>query len=178
MEKGGKVLVTYGAWGGSTGNVAAAVGEALVADELSVDVRPADDVRDLSGYRAIVIGTPLQAGHLHQGVYEFVEQHRAALDDIPVALFAVCLAMKADTPENRREAAGVLAELWEKYPEVKPVDIGLFAGTARPGEVMRQRLPFARRVRHRNVKIQPGRSSDWDDAAAWAAQLRDKLTAV
>ena len=151
------------------------MGEALVADDLQVDVRPADDVHDLSGYRAIVIGTPLQAGHLHKGVYEFVEQHRAALDEIPVALFAVCLAIKADTADNRREVEGVLAELWEKYPEVKPVDIGLFGGTVRPGEVARQRLPFARRVRHRNVKVQPGRSSDWDDAASWAARVRGKL---
>jgi menaquinone-dependent protoporphyrinogen oxidase len=158
--------------------VAEAVGEALGADDVSVDIRPADDVRDLSGYRAIVIGTPLQAGHLHQGVYEFVEQHRAALDDIPVAFFAVCLAMKADTPDNRREVEGVLADIWEKYPEVKPVDIGLFGGTVRPGEVARQRLPFARRVRHRNVKVQPGRLSDWDDAASWAARVRDKLTEV
>ncbi len=175
MDRSGKVLVAYGAWGGSTEAVAAALGEALSADEFSVDVQAAGDVGDLGGYSALVLGTPLQAGHLHSGVYEFVKQHRAALDQIPVALFAVCLARKADTPENRAAAEECLADLWATYPEVEPVEVGLFGGAARPLEAARQRLPFARRVRHKNMKPQSGRYADWDDVVAWAARVRDKL---
>jgi menaquinone-dependent protoporphyrinogen oxidase len=175
MEKGGRILVTYGAWGGSTRDVAAAIGEALATDRLSVDVEPASDVADLAGYRAVVLGTPLQAGRLHHDVYGFVERHRAALDDIPVAVFAVCLARKANTPENRRSVEAALAELWEKHPEAKPIDVGLFGCAARPREVALQRLPFARRIRHRHMKREAGRYSDWDDVTAWAGRVRDEL---
>lgn len=173
--RSGKILVTYGAWGVSTGDVAAAIAEALATGQLSVDVRAAREVGNLAGYRAVVIGTPLQAGRLHEDVREFVERHRTALDGIPVAVFAVCLAMKADTPESRRNAEGSLATLWDAYPEAKPVDIGLFGRAARPREAVLQRLPFARRVRHKHMKPGGGAYSDWDDVVAWAARVRDGL---
>jgi len=108
-------------------------------------------------------------------VREFVERHRTALHDIPVAVFAVCLAMKADTPENRRDVEGSLATLWEACPEAKPVDIGLFGRAARPREVALQRLPFARRARHKNMKPLGGSYSDWDDVVAWTARAHDRL---
>jgi menaquinone-dependent protoporphyrinogen IX oxidase len=108
-------------------------------------------------------------------VREFVERHRTALDGIPVAVFAVCLAMKADTPESRRNAEGCLATLWDGYPEAKPVDIGLFGCAARPRETVLQRLPFARRVRHKHMKPGGGAYSDWDDVVAWAERVRGRL---
>jgi menaquinone-dependent protoporphyrinogen oxidase len=175
MEIGGRLLVTYGAWGRSTGQLAAAIGEALTTDDLSVDVKPARDVASLTGYCAVVIGTPLQAGRFHRDVVGLIERHREALDVVPVALFAVCLAPKADTPDARRRIESTLADLWEGRPESRPIEIGMFGSAARPLEVALQRLPFARRVRHRHLKTGTGRFGDWDDIETWAARVRERL---
>ena len=58
---------------------------------------------------------------------------------------------------------------------MKPTDIGLFGCAAQPREAALQRLPFARRIRHKHMKPQVGRYGDWDDVTAWAGRVRDEL---
>jgi menaquinone-dependent protoporphyrinogen oxidase len=175
MEPTGAVLVAYATWGGGAQRIAEAIGDSLVAEGVTAHVRRAADVRDLAGYSAVIIGTPLQAGRLHGDVHAFVKAHESGLSARPFAVFAVCLTSKADTPENRRRAESALAELWRTRPDVRPVTTGLFCDAPRPDAAALQRLPFARRIRYKRMKPPSANYGDWDDLDAWIGEARDKL---
>lgn len=83
-----RVLVAYATKHGSTGEIAAVVGETLAAAGLVVDVRPARDARDLAPYDAVVLGSALYSAHWQRDANRFVKVHREALSERPVWLFS------------------------------------------------------------------------------------------
>jgi menaquinone-dependent protoporphyrinogen oxidase len=56
-----EVLVAYGSKHGATAEIAQRIGDVLRADGLAVDVRPAEQVGRLDGYRAVVLGSAVYA---------------------------------------------------------------------------------------------------------------------
>ena len=162
-----KILVAYASRAGSTGEVAEVIGQVLREAGVAVDVRLAKDMTDLSPYRVVIVGSGIRVGKWLPEAVEFVENHRETLSQISVAYFLVCLTLKEDTEENRREVSTYLDPVCEI---VQPVDVGLFAGV-----LDYSKLPFILRLVMKAMKSPEGDFRDWEAIRAWAGQVRDRL---
>jgi len=165
-----KVLVAYATWAGSAVSVTEAIGEALREGGAAVDVLPAKEVNDVGSYKAAVVGGAIRAGQFHGDAVKFLETHQAALSQVPVAYFVVCMTMHEDTEEHRQEVRAYLDPVREKVPQIEPVDVGLFAGV-----MDMSKLPLPLKLVIKAMKAQPGDYRDWDAIRAWATALRPKL---
>ena len=165
-----RALVAYATKSGATQGVAEIIGRELAANGASVDVLPVADVRDVSAYDAVVVGSGVRAGRCYAGAPNLVSTHSAVLSTKPVAYFIVCGTMRECTDENRETVMGYVDQLKCKAPQVEPVDVGLFAGAIDSGK-----LGFAARLMLKAVKAEEGDWRDWDAIRAWAAELRRKL---
>ena len=168
MEK--KILVAYGSWAGSTAEIAEEIATVLQETGLPAEASPARKVMDLSPYRAVIVGSGIHAGQLHGDVYPFMAMHEAALKEMPVAYFIVCMGMKEDTEEHRNEVAAYLKKLHDTYPEIKPVDEGYFAGV-----MDFNKLSWIFRTMMKVMKLEEGDYRDSEAIREWAVGLVEKL---
>ena len=163
-----KILVAYATKAGSTAEVAAEIGRVMESKgDCQVDVHPVGKVKEVGGYDAAIIGSAIRAGKWLPEATKFVEKHRDALSQVPLALFTVCLTLSEDTEENRRTVATYLDPMREV---VQPVDVGLFAGV-----MDSSKLPFILRLMMKKMKSPEGDFRDWEAIRAWAGQVHDSL---
>lgn len=165
-----KILVTYGTWAGSTGEVAEAIGKTWREQGVTVDVEAARDVADASPYTAVLVGSGIRAGRLHPDVLKLLKAQQAALSEVPVAYFVVCLSMMEDTEEQRREVMGYLEAAREAAPQVEPVGTGLFGGVM---DYDKLALPI--RLMMKTMKSPEGDYRDWEAIRTWVAEVRPAL---
>ncbi|MGC9347489.1 MAG: flavodoxin domain-containing protein [Anaerolineae bacterium] len=165
----GRILVAYSTAAGSTAEVAEAIGDAI--EGIEVDVRRARQVKDVSPYKAVILGSGIRAGRVYREALNFLERHQAALRQMPVAYFVVCLTMMEDTEENRCEVEAYVDQMRQAAPQVEPVEVGLFGGKMDFKELS---LPI--RLIIKAMKTPEGDFRDWDAIRAWAKELKPKLT--
>jgi menaquinone-dependent protoporphyrinogen oxidase len=82
------VLVAYGSKHGATAEIAQWIAEALQADGLTAEARPAESVDDIAPYDAVIVGGALYMARWHATARRFVRRHRRQLEHVPVWLFA------------------------------------------------------------------------------------------
>ena len=70
------ILVTYSNRAGSTAGVAVAIAEILNQHGLPAEVVPMNDVRNLSGYSAVIAGSPIQAAKWLPEAIHFLNEQR------------------------------------------------------------------------------------------------------
>lgn len=167
-----KTLVAYATRAGSTEGVARAVAETLRGVGVETDLKPVSEVRDLSPYGAVVLGSAIRVGKPLSEAVRFARANRDELRKLPMALFAVCMTMGEDTEANRAEVEGYLVPLKEI---VEPVDVGLFAGVIDTGKLgCLLGAIFAVACRVKGIEQRDYR--DWDKIRAWAETLVPKLS--
>ncbi|MBN1319933.1 MAG: flavodoxin domain-containing protein, partial [Thermoleophilia bacterium] len=112
---------------GSTREVADRVGATLRDGGLTVDVQPVENVRDLSQYAGVVLGTAYYFGKMLKTGAAFLERHRGALENMPVAFFALGPTTAADDlAEARGQMDRTLAELGWLEPVAKEMFVGKY----------------------------------------------------
>jgi len=82
------VLVAYASKRGSTGEIAEAVAEGLRGQGLAVDCQPVGEVRDVSSYRALVLGSAVYIKRWRGDARRFLRRHRKALAAMPFWVFS------------------------------------------------------------------------------------------
>lgn len=161
------VLVAYATKYGTTRDVAEAIGKTLAERGIRIDVRPASEVRDLSDYSAVVLGSALYYFMLHRDAKRFLSHNRKALSGLPVALFA--LGPFDDTPEDMESARRPVDKYLAKSDWLKPKAVAVFGGRHDPS---RLRFPDNNAAMR---KMPPSDARNWETIRSWAEGLPQAL---
>lgn len=170
-----KILVTYATRAGSTTGVAEFVAKTLTEAGCLVDVRPMNDVDDLSPYNAVVAGSAIQAKQWLPEALEFMQSNQAALRQMPCAVFLVCMTLAMSNADKYRDEVATFLDPLRAI--VTPVSEGLFAGALDISTVpyFRARLGFRLSVLF--GVWSEGDHRDWHAIRAWAYTLPPLLLA-
>lgn len=168
-----KILVTYASRAGSTAEVAEAIGRTLTETGARVDVLPIKNVKDLSPYRAVIVGSPIRASKWLPEAMQFIQAHRSELAKKPFATFTVSITLAMSGREQYRQAvSGWTAPV---RALVRPMCEGLFPGvldfTKLPVnfETLKLRLVVALGIFPKDDR------RDWNAIRAWTESLRPLL---
>ena len=164
-----KILIAYASKCGSTGEVAAVIGKTIAQTGLRVDVLPIKKVTDLSGYRAVFVGSCIRMGKWLSEAAGFVSANRAALQRLPTAYFTVCATLIEDTPATRARAAGFLEPVRKV---LNPAAEGYFAGKVDPNS-----LSFIENIELQAKGVPHGDFRDWGKISNWAQNTYAQIAA-
>jgi menaquinone-dependent protoporphyrinogen oxidase len=83
-----RVLVTWGSKRGGTEGIGRILGEAFEAQGFDVVAGPADEVRKLDTFDAVIVGGALYANRWPGKLRRFVNRHVGELRNVPVWFFS------------------------------------------------------------------------------------------
>ena len=147
-------LVVFATRNGATREVADAIADALRADGTTVDVQAAWSVRRSIAERdLIVLGAPLYSGRWLPSAHRFLKRHRADLQHLPVAVFA--LGPLDRTDEAWLCSKSQLDAALARHPWLSPVATAVFGGAEELGRSLSPRQDLR----------------DWQAIRAWAVQV-------
>lgn len=158
------ILVAYATKHGSTKEVAEAIATQLERHGHTVDLLPAADVRELTGYMGVVLGGSLYTGRWHGDCRRFLRRYKNELGKVPVAVFAMGPRTLADedVAGARKQLDAALAEV----PEVQARLVAIFGGVVYPTKL---RFPFSR--------MSASDARDWEVINRWADEASTLITA-
>jgi menaquinone-dependent protoporphyrinogen oxidase len=154
-----EILIAYATKHGSTHEVAEAIAGWLADAGVETHTLSAAKVDDLDEYSAVVLGAPLYMGHWHRDARAFTRRHRRALEEKPLAVFAL-----GPIKDEQGQWRGAREQLDRELRGLHPVGVGLFGGAIVPETL---HFPFSH--------MPAGDLRDWDVIRAWAAELPELL---
>lgn len=176
-----KILIAYDTIHGSTGEVAARIGEGLCAHDFAVDVKWVGEVQGVDDYDGFIVASAIYEFGWLDDANKFLETYENQLAEKPTAVFIVGASMSQDTPETRAAVQKAFVDpVLSKYPYITPVSIGLFGGAFDFTE--EQYTLFEKivlRILGYILRLQDKSKADWrnwDTIDAWAADVADKMS--
>jgi menaquinone-dependent protoporphyrinogen oxidase len=152
-----RTLVAYASKKGSTEEVARSIGGLLRDAGQEIDVRDAAVVMDVDPYDAVIIGGSLYMGRWHADARKFVRRYRTALEERPLAVFAL-----GPLTLDEHQVAGSRKQLDSalRHLDVDPQLVTVFGGVVDPEKL---HFPFNR--------MAETDARDWPDIRAWADEV-------
>jgi menaquinone-dependent protoporphyrinogen oxidase len=160
-----KVLVAAASRHGSTSEIAEAIGDELRDRGLEADVKRADEVHDLAGYDAVVLGSAVYVGKWLDPARDLVEKRADELCTLPVWLFS----------------SGPIGEPLRPAPE-DAVDVAPLVSATRArghrlfgGKLDKDRLGFGEKAVVLAFRAPEGDFRDWGEIRTWASEIAGEL---
>jgi menaquinone-dependent protoporphyrinogen oxidase len=160
-----RVLVAAASKHGSTREIGEEIAAELQAAGIEADYRDIDEVDDLSGYDAVVLGSGLYMGHWLEAARTFAGRHEAELASRPVWLFS-----SGPLGDESVTAGQPDADMTHLAKDVHARDQHIFAGRLDPDD-----LGFRERLIVRVVHAPTGDFRPWEDIAEWARTIAAEL---
>ena len=161
-----RVLVAAASRYGGTAGIAEAIGRRLEDDHLDVDVVPIDEVEDVAGYDALVLGSAVYAGRWMRPARRFVDENAAGIVSKQTWLFSS--GPIGDPPKPEGDAAVKVGDLVAKT--------GAHEHRVFAGKLDKTRLTFADRAIVAAVRSPEGDFREWDEITEWADDIAAALT--
>src|SRR3954453_9641992 len=120
------VLIAYATRGGSTREVAKAIGAALEDAGVAARVLPVAQVTTLSDYTSVILGGPLYVGRFPKEFRNFIRRQRESLERLRPWCF-VLGPTRNETKDFDAARSQALKQL-SRYPWLHPAELKVFGG--------------------------------------------------
>jgi menaquinone-dependent protoporphyrinogen oxidase len=163
------VLIAYASKYGATAGTAEKIGEVLRQEGLTVEVRQARSVSDVSANSAVVIGSGVYFAQWLKEAAQLLQDQEQALSQRPVWLFSVGPTGKGD-PASLTQGWRFPERLKPVTDRIRPRDITLFHGMNDP-----KKIGFMDKLALKAAKAPVGDFRDWAAIETWAKSIADAL---
>jgi menaquinone-dependent protoporphyrinogen oxidase len=162
------ILVAYASKHESTAEIAERIAAAMRDAGCAAEARPAAEVRDLSGYAAVVLGSAVYAKRWRREARDFARRHSATLRGMPLWLFSSGPfgAVQEHPTAPMPPAAERLAL---KLGAVEHIMFG--------GRVPTDPGNFVERAMLKNTPPEQRDARDWPAIEAWARAVAEQVAA-
>jgi menaquinone-dependent protoporphyrinogen oxidase len=164
-----RILVTYASRTGSTAEVAEAIAKTLSEGGEQVDVVPMNEVKDLSLYRSVVVGSAIRGSKWLPEAVQFIQTYQSILAQKKIAMFTVCITMAMKKAANYR--SGVMGWVAPVRLMVKPLSEELFAGRLDFSKLPLNKDTLGLRLSVAMGIFPRGDHRDWNAIRSWAQSL-------
>lgn len=159
-----QILVTVASRHGATAEIGSAIADVLRADGHAVDEAAPEEVVDLTGYDAVVLGSAVYTAHWLPAARDFGARFATDLRDRAVWVFSSGLATQPAASANSPHELLALMQ-----------NVGALGHRAFAGRLQRSELAFAERALIAGARAKEGDHRDFDAVRAWAGQIADSL---
>jgi menaquinone-dependent protoporphyrinogen oxidase len=165
-----KILVAYASKRGSTAEIAETVAATLRREGLKVCLEPADEVKDLEPYDAVVLGSAVYMKRWRGDARHFLKKHRKALRQMPFWVFS---SGPVGDPAKDNPDWTEPPKLADKVEELGGRGHVVFGGClpSEPKGFMEKAMVDGTPKEYRDRR-------DWAQIREWAQQISSSLVAV
>ncbi|MDZ7333486.1 MAG: flavodoxin domain-containing protein [candidate division KSB1 bacterium] len=166
-----KVLVAYATKYGATAGIAEKIGQVLGRAGFATDVLPADRVKNLDAYRAVILGSAVYIGRWRKAAAKFLKSNEKVLANKLVWLFSSGPTDKGNI-EELMKGWRFPTSLQPIADRIHPKDIAIFHGAT---DI--DKLSWLDKWMIKKVKAPIGDFRDWEAISNWAAAIAEELKA-
>jgi len=161
-----RVLVTAASRHNGTREIAEAIATGLTRRGLEAEAARVEEVKNLHGYDAVVLGSAVYAGRWLAEARRFVQVHTSSLCKMPVWLFS----------------SGPVGGVDHRIPPGTPADVPVLMRLTQAidhrtfsGRLDIRRLQSAERALVRRIHAPDGDSRDWAAVDRFAGEIADQI---